>query len=427
MTDKKKLWQIFGPVLVALALVGLVFFLPFSLGNYNQQDLKQASVSFSANIVKGEAVKNAAFNDKKVNYIPFFGSSELSRIDSLHPSVLAEKYKRSYRPFMLGKAGSETMIHFLDMQEMPKSLNHKKAVFVISPQWFTKTGSTAAFSVFYSPLQVVDWLLNMDQPSQTDQFMAQSLLKQSLVRDKPMFNRMLHNVEDGNGPSKADKSALRLQRRALVRQDELFSNVKAVNNYSRVLKAAKSLPNQYNHQTLDQLGYNEGAANTKSNRFHIKNSFYNTRVKAEVKSLKNSQVDYDYRQSVEYSYLQTVLANFAKEHTDVEFVITPVNQRWAKYTGLSDTMYYQAVDKIKYQLQSQGFNNIADLSHRGGEQYFMQDTIHLGWRGWLALDQYLNPFLSGSYKDNDYTINNRFLSEDWQNFKPQDQAPQTFS
>ncbi|MCK8628072.1 D-alanyl-lipoteichoic acid biosynthesis protein DltD [Fructobacillus cardui] len=428
MTNKKKLWQIFGPVLAALALIGLVFFLPFPLNHYSQQDLREASVSFSSQIVKGEAVKDAAFSDKKVNYIPFFGSSELSRFDSLHPSVLAEKYNRSYRPFMLGKAGSESMVHFLNMQEMPKALDHKKAVFVISPQWFTKTGSTDAFSIFYSPLQVVDWLLNMDKPSQTDQFMAQAVLKQSLVRDKPMFNRMLHNVEDGQGPSSADKSALRFQHKILSRQDALFSNFETSHNYkNEVMKYAKDLPNQYQEQTLNQIGFEQGEKNTGSNRFRIKNSFYRTRVWADQKMLKDAQVNYDYRKSVEYAYFQAVLENFAKNHTDVEFVITPVNQRWAAYTGLSDKMYYQAVDKIKYQLQSQGFNNIADLSHRGGEDFFMQDTIHIGWRGWLALDQYLNPFLSGKYQDNDYKINNNFLSKEWQNFKPQDQELQTFS
>ena len=100
------------------------------------------------------------------------------------------------------------------------------------------------------------------------------------------------------------------------------------------------------------------------------------------------------------------------------FVITPVNQRWAKYTGLNNEMYQASVAKIKYQLQSQGFNNIADLSQDGGEDYFMQDTIHIGWRGWLALDQYLNPFLSSGTTKIDYTINNRFLSKDWQNLKP---------
>ena len=38
----------------------------------------------------------------------------------------------------------------------------------------------------------------------------------------------------------------------------------------------------------------------------------------------------------------------------------------------------KTVAKIKYQLQSQGFTNIADFSKDGDKPFFMQDTIHMG-------------------------------------------------
>ncbi|EJG52742.1 D-alanine transfer from undecaprenol-phosphate to the poly(glycerophosphate) chain domain protein [Streptococcus pneumoniae 2072047] len=38
-------------------------------------------------------------------------------------------------------------------------------------------------------------------------------------------------------------------------------------------------------------------------------------------------------------------------------------------------MYQQTVQKIRYQLESQGFTNIADFSKDGGEPFFMKDTI----------------------------------------------------
>ena len=47
-------------------------------------------------------------------------------------------------------------------------------------------------------------------------------------------------------------------------------------------------------------------------------------------------------------------------------------------------MYQQTVQKIRYQLESQGFNNIADFLKDGGGAFFYKDTIHLGWLGWLA-------------------------------------------
>ena len=78
--------------------------------------------------------------------------------------------------------------------------------------------------------------------------------------------------------------------------------------------------------------------------------------------------------------------------------------------------------KIKYQLQSQGFTHIADLSEEGDKSYFMQDTIHLGWNGWLAMDKYVNPFLSNKQTTPTYTINDKFLDKTWAKYTGQPEA-----
>ena len=79
--------------------------------------------------------------------------------------------------------------------------------------------------------------------------------------------------------------------------------------------------------------------------------------------------------------------------------------------------------KVTYQLREQGFNNILDLSNDGGKPYFMQDTIHLGWHGWLTVDKSVKPFLDGKdkvNKNNNYKINNYFYSNQWQKAEGQE-------
>ena len=111
--------------------------------------------------------------------------------------------------------------------------------------------------------------------------------------------------------------------------------------------------------------------------------------------------------------MQLLLSQFAKSNINVLFVIQPVNQKWAKYTGLNDDMYQHAVSKIRYQLESQGFTNIADFSKDGDKTYFVKDTIHLGWLGWIAFDKAVDPFLSNPTPAPTYQLNNRFFSKDW--------------
>ena len=157
MSNKRKLWQIFGPVLCAFILLIILFLIPWQNGEKSDNALFKASVSQSQTVFKGQSIKQAAFEK---NYVPFYGSSELSRMDALHPSVLAYKYKRNYRPFLLGGPGSQSLTHFFTMQETVNQLSNKKAVFIISPQWFTKQGQNpAAFGMYFSQLQAVDWIL----------------------------------------------------------------------------------------------------------------------------------------------------------------------------------------------------------------------------------------------------------------------------
>ena len=86
------------------------------------------------------------------------------------------------------------------------------------------------------------------------------------------------------------------------------------------------------------------------------------------------------------------------------------------YTGLNQEMYDATVLKIRYQLESQGFTNIADFSKDGDQAYFMQDTIHMGWKGWVAFDKAVDPFVSNPTPAPSYNLNDRFYSKDWANY-----------
>lgn len=137
--------------------------------------------------------------------------------------------------------------------------------------------------------------------------------------------------------------------------------------------------------------------------------------------MKGSQKKWDYRFGPEYSDFQLVLTEFARNNVDVLFVIPPINQKWMDYTGLPQEVLTGFDKKIRYQLRSQGFMNIADLSTKGNQPYFMEDTIHLGWRGWLAADEYIQPFLDSKGKEKpSYEINHYFLSKNWQQEAPKD-------
>ena len=43
----------------------------------------------------------------------------------------------------------------------------------------------------------------------------------------------------------------------------------------------------------------------------------------------------------------------------------------------------------------------------------MQDTIHMGWKGWVAFDKAVDPFVSNPTPAPSYNLNDRFYCKDW--------------
>ncbi|WP_412990034.1 D-alanyl-lipoteichoic acid biosynthesis protein DltD [Pediococcus siamensis] len=409
----KKLFQIFGPVIFAALLLMALLFSPFKLNHITSKTESKAAIGLSPNVLKGQVIKASALAHQE--YVPFFGSSEFSRFDFAHPSVLASKYHRKYTPFLMGNPGTQSLTHYFQMQLITAQLKNRKAVFVISPQWFVKKGTRKdAFSFYYSPLQAITWLLTRQTNTKEDRYAAKRLLAMPAGKANHTIMVALQRIQKGEHLTQYERTYLTYQQRLLQHEDQLFSSLKMKNNRDRLVQSAQPLPSVYQPKKLDQLAVRVGRRKTSNNRFEIDNRFYNQRLRKKIKKFKNLEENWRYTQSPEFSDFELVLNQFAALHTNVMFIIPPVNQKWADYTGLSQKMLRTFDRKIRYQLTSQGFTNICDLSRQGDVPYFMQDTIHLGWRGWLAADQALNPFLTKKQPAPHYQIKPYFYSEAWQ-------------
>lgn len=306
------------------------------------------------------------------------------------------------------------------MQSMGDNLSHKKVIFILSPQWFVKNGvSNDYFDAYYSDLQAYQWVSNLKQVTADDAYLAKRLLEFPKVKEDERLSSALKNISEEKMPDALDRQYLTWMFSALSREDELFGKIGMISKNKAITKATKDLPAQYNLDDLTQLATEIGEKSTNNNQFEISNSFYTKRLKKNIAEFENSQTKWDYRYSPEYSDLQLVLSQLAHDDAEVLFIIPPVNKHWSDYTGLSQEMLQGFAKKVKYQLTSQGFNNIADFTQNDAVPYFMADTIHLGWRGWLEADQWIQPFLENkSAGAPNYQLNSKFYSKEWQEKDP---------
>lgn len=411
----KRLWYIFGPIIISLTLLFLLILLLPVSKTHNLDVEKKAATALTPNVFKNTALKQQALSDPNHRFVPFFGSSEWTRLDSMHPSVLSEAYKRNYTPFLLGLKGAESLTHYFGMQQIKPELQNKKAVFVISPQWFVKQGQNpAAFNFYYASDQGYHFL-EYAKNTPEDKYAAKRFMEMS---PNNALNTFMEKVAKGEKLSDFDLWQIKIKKFLAVHEDALFARLQFSNNFDKIVKPhAKTLPQPYNTNQLYRRALTLGKEGTSNNDLEISNEFFSDQLQKKLAKLRNSQRNFSYVKSPEYNDFQLLLSEFASNHTDVMFVIPPVNGKWQAYTGLSKDMYETAVDKIRYQLTSQGFTNIADLSKDGQNPYFMQDTIHFGWTGWLTFDHHVNHFLTHTQAKPTYKINNYFLSPRWANRK----------
>ena len=409
----KRLWMIFGPLLLASFLVFLLIFFYPNNPSHNLAEEKYSAAAISTESFKERSQKVRALSDSNMRFIPFLGSSEWIRFDSMHPAVLAEKYNRSYRPYFLGQAGAASLNQYFGMQQILPEIENKQAVFVISPQWFTEEDyEPAFFQNYFNNDQLTAFLEN-----QTGDIAAKHAAKRLLKQNPALsMKSIVQKLEKGEELSEVDYTLIKAFARFNERQASLFGqfSIRGKLKYKEhVEKYLKDLPNQFSYQELENIARKDAEAHTTNNDLGMENYFYNTQIKKDLKKLKDSQKNFTYLKSPEYNDLQLVLTQFSKSKVNPIFIIPPVNKKWMDYAGLREDMYQQTVQKIRYQLESQGFTNIADFSKDGGEAFFMKDTIHLGWLGWLAFDKAVDPFLSNPTPAPTYHLNERFFSKDW--------------
>lgn len=412
----KRLWRIFGPVICALVLVVVVIYCYPQGRKHNYQTDKRNAVTLTTANFKSRINKTNALSNKEHRFVPFFGSSEWLRFDALHPAVLAEKYDRNYRPYFIGQRGAASLNQYLGMQQMLPELKNGTAVYVLSPQWFTKKGyNSAAFQQFFNNDQLSSFL-NQNEVDENSEYAAKRILE---MKPEIAMKSQLSKVAKGQELNAFDKTYVQFLAEINKREDALFSPFAAPNNANydkKVLPYLKELPDEFSYEALDQVAVRDAEEHTKSNSFGIDDRFYKKRLSKKIGKLKGFQEHLSYEVSQEYGDLQLVLNQFAKSKTNVIFVIPPVNSKWMAYTGLNQEMYDATVSKIRYQLESQGFTNIADFSKDGNQAYFMQDTIHMGWKGWVAFDKAVDPFVSNPTPAPSYHLNDRFYSKDWANY-----------
>ena len=129
-----------------------------------------------------------------------------------------------------------------------------------------------------------------------------------------------------------------------------------------------------------------------NNDYFMQDGYYSTYVGRKLAQFESKDKALSYETSPEYDDLRCLLELCRVKELDVLFVHVPMHGSWSDYTGFTAekrTAYYENVREIVNE-----FDNVQllDLTQMEYEPYFLCDTMHLGWKGWLEVDRAIVQF-----------------------------------
>lgn len=352
----------------------------------------QTPVAFQGTILQEKAMELP-------DVLPIYGSSEFSAVSEFHPSRLFEGKPAGFAPFLVGRGGTQDIIHALNMAALGESLQGKKIAVILSAQWFTPEGiSPAYFKQNFSALHAYRIVFNSGLSEPTKQQLIKRLLDfPGAFEEEPNLQALLFQSlnPDRTAAYRKVSSALqgRLEMAALEAQDALktIAYAQLINPKIAEINASETAPPLPTWPEVNEKAAEQGKASTQNNPFGILNEYYTQYIQPKFAEQRNSAANSGFYPSPEYRDLELLLTILQETKAQPMFVIVPVNGAWYDYTGFPKEerkAYYARTEKM---IQDRGFK-VVNLGDHEYDSYFLQDTMHLGWKGWVKIDEALDGF-----------------------------------
>lgn len=321
--------------------------------------------------------------------MPVFGSSELfSMFGPGYPSNLFHYGNSDFNMILYGQGGMQSLEHAIALAALADHMPDGKVVLIVSPQWFTVDSvSPDAFASCFSERMYKGFVTNPHISYDTKRWIAdraEAILKEA---DPAQYDRVcLYDqvyLEKSVDPAKFLNVVGwdMLQDTQTKRKTAIWGETLENTATEPAVKAA-----EIDYAELLKQSQVEGEAACTNNRFYIEDSYYDLYIASKVELMENSSEGVSYQESPEYWDLELFLKVCKETGIQPLIVNVPVHGSWYDYIGFDREgcrVYYQKIRDLCRTYDAA----ILDFSEKEYEPYFLKDIMHLGWKGWVYLDE----------------------------------------
>ena len=329
-----------------------------------------------------------------------FGSSELKTTDiCTHPANFFAEKRCGFQVDLVGRGSCQSLVHALSIAGSGEALRGKKVVLITAPQSYVEGGiAPDLFMANFSGQQALRMLADDTIPDEIKQYLS-SRVQQLMAQYGAEYGAapeaytaaglLTKAVAAENALTQAFLRPYAAVSRWLLDTRDAATAAGIMRAYSDV-KAA--VPQEIDWDAELEAALSQAQQMATNNDFFMLDGYYSTYVGRKLSQFEGRDADLSYAVSPEYDDLRCLLELCRAKELDILFVHVPMHGSWNDYTGFTAekrAAYYEAVREIVTQ-----YDNVTllDLTPMEYEPYFLCDTMHLGWKGWLEVDRAIVQF-----------------------------------
>ncbi|MEQ8156444.1 MAG: D-alanyl-lipoteichoic acid biosynthesis protein DltD [Clostridiaceae bacterium] len=322
--------------------------------------------------------------------IVFLGSSELNVPVEQNPVSFFPISDFRYNPSIFGSANVQSLQHSSILSSKTSYNDDDKQVFVVSMQWFFLNNGidNQNFQAKFAPTQFYNFFSNPSISEENKKYyagrVAGLLTNSSDFRAEELYARLYSQ------DNILKKAAFNLFKPYYF----IRSQVLVLNDKVKVLRELSKLPDKKSETTYREINWQseykkaeeQGAAAVTNNEFGVNDKYYDLYLKDKISSIKNVSENVDLQKSLEFKDYEFFLSVCKDLGAKPYIVIMPTNGKYYDYIGVSKAKRDSFYNRVEAMAKEKGFS-VLNLKDKEYEPYYMNDVMHLGWKGWLNIDE----------------------------------------
>lgn len=385
----KKIICILSPILVGiLTFVLLNFWLDKQLKNMlNTKDLTEINVEYG-NIYKDKGVVYNNYIDETGDII-LQGTSELNVKVEQAPAYFFP-IKGLNNVISMGRQGEQSLSQLSMIGSHGHNKNDRRVGLIVSLQWFcNKKGiEQSNFQGNFSPIQFYD-LLNNNKISNNNKEKYTERVNCLLTDSVQYLPERIYSNIYSNKSNMYRLLNLMFKPYFICRQNMVIIKDKGL-LYKKLIDLPEKKYTEVKNIDWDKqykIAEEQGKAMITNNELMVCDDYY-IENKPKMESYKKIMKNTDLMDSKEYDDYKLFLDICNDMDIKPYIILMPTNGKWYDYLGLSKEKRDEFFNKVEEITKEKGFE-VLNLKDEEYTEYFMYDGTHLGWKGWLKVNEEL--------------------------------------